>query len=1397
MSDLYVDGLPAGAYLTEAVKAATKQPVTGAERFWASQPLTWTSDARDVLQVEFSGYRMVNHVTFLTARFPHIATAEYWDPAVNDWKPLREQTDSVTPIDPAYSVAAQRERWEGGPVSHTVIDSYPAVISAMPDQVIGVTHPQHFGGAKHWVPVTWRVIPVYTRAVRIVLNRPGYLDNTQPWLPPTDKTRALVPYSLAVKGLQVGYRVYGETDIPDAFRASLEDFATSADLLGSRLSYRLKTYSPDAVSSDEEGLHWRCEPQPVNYAVVNFYTDVRDRSGEAQVIDRFFIDPLTVGPTLNLYYTNDDPDADFEADDSPLTYPTGRVNGVEPVVERDPATGEAKALNFTSAPGNIQIDNAHLQWDPARPWWVGLSARLETETGTHPWLAWSGNTIRQNARSIEFVAANGETHSVAIPASVAVGDDFTVTVLYRPDDPTPGTPTPEDGGYWAAESSVTIGIGAPDERRIRTRQFTPEAFGSSRPETLYLGAYSIGKVWRQATEPPAGVHHRWAPRPAQLYAEKVGPGGDVLKVGQIPKASSWTLSHPTTRPESVAPTGPYSARLDSTVGGSPTPIWAGLENIPCLDRKAMRLFYRVRTTTPTPGQTEAGLHINVYYYDAAGNLVNGTSGVTSNGYATAFPNDGEWHTVSNPITTIDGVHHMTLRLQAGTAYGSADLEVDVLGWTYSDPGVGPAPGSSVLPDPEIFGWTGDDLDERARDLWYDDEGQVHSWNSTTNTWEAGSHNVVVQAEAAALVLKGLVLKIDELPERGHIEGFLDDPDLFLLKSAAPGLALTKNALLRIHPTFWTGENLAAAVGGPGDRYEDAVWTPIPRDYTLRQGFLRFPPVKAKHFKFEFTNLVHMNFENLVPIRREVKLFPPALVEQHQRLILPDATDTQYRSIVAFGNEASYDYTKDAPGVRTMMDMITVGNYASAINRLRDISQNLVRQDSRTEAYVAKDPLTQKELADLGWVWSFTPWHIASSAPRWSVAAPHSYETVAVSHDSKVAFFVGIKRLQPYRVDYLTDDDTEVYEETFADATHIASWEGMEFTGDGISAFSNKASVTSKVLPSTRNVRGVQFATVQSDAVALLPDDGFVNPDLGQNWNAYGDASLTRLVGQGVLLSRGVMPETGGGGGIVSGAVFASTAGRIYAAARVTPQTANGGPVRLEIVSLATGSVIAAEERTISPGEEMVMMVGYEVGSANTRLTYGDLEDYTYGDLEEGTNGDNVYAPGTYGDLETDPIGGPVYVRFRQLGHSTDRILIERLSLFDVPVVWQFSVDGGTTWYDGMGVRNNPEAVLTFPEPGKELVWRALIFHNDAEISALSVRPWYGGLIGSLGRTADDFVGPNRSVIDDYPDTAEDPMWQQTHNPIPGWWYRRDVANPFSAAPNILVDGQVVMPEEEE
>lgn len=51
--------------------------------------------------------------------------------------------------------------------------------------------------------------------------------------------------------------------------------------------------------------YWLSKPNPSKFAIENLYLDITDSDGNAQVIDRILINPITLGPTFHVYYSND------------------------------------------------------------------------------------------------------------------------------------------------------------------------------------------------------------------------------------------------------------------------------------------------------------------------------------------------------------------------------------------------------------------------------------------------------------------------------------------------------------------------------------------------------------------------------------------------------------------------------------------------------------------------------------------------------------------------------------------------------------------------------------------------------------------------------------------------------------------------------------------------------------------------------------------------------------------------------------------------------------------------------------------------------------------------------------------------------------------------------------
>lgn len=1113
---LSADGIPLGALTGPLISAWREGASSKKDWYWSTPERAPNDPTRDIIEITFSTPRLVNNLSFSTAHFPHTVRGEYRDEDTGGWYPLRllagdTGSNNLQGRAESFWRLPEDRPSLGPPTEHIISDSAPARVGSQAQY--GFQHPQHFG-ADHWVPVNWRVHAVTTTRVRLVLVRNPY------GIPPADQNGAVAAYSMGIRDWQVGYRVNSRFDIPrngDVVTHE-SDFASSNDLLGSRVVYSMRESKPRNVTDGLDSTIWRSNPQPVNFAVVNFYADTRDALGAGQVVDRFFIDPTTVGAHVNLYYSNDEPDADYAASDEPLLYPISQPHGITSTPDFSTVRTSQRYIAFSRVYASfVDVDNSYLQFDPTKPWWLGmgLTAYGDTTDTDRPWLSFGQNTLRQNGAQIEFTTENGEKAVINLPESHRAGALFTIAVIWNPvaseDYPAGLTLVYRLGDLPAVQTTLAI-----------------KAFGS-RPSTISFGRY----------------------------------------------------------PDFNAP-GISGLRVRSAI---------------------------LKTKPPLA--------------------------------------------------------------------------------------------------PEMESFTQDPY------------------------------------------------------------GFVRTEDL-----ASAQDATTDNALLRMHPMFSDAtNNMAGLVGGPGDVYDQMVWQPMAQDYTLKKGFMHLPPTRAKYWKFEFTRLVPEHYESFVPINRSVKVFTSQTVDA-------------FRQIAGYG---AWTPKHAGPGVQTALDLNDASRYSDAVNTLRQASFIETGQTSPTEGLVVTALSQVGRAKDSGWVWSYQPWHMGSSAPRFITAQRHQYETVKVQHRSKVGFFAGLKTLRAYRVNYVADDDVKQYVEHFHDSLNIESSNGFVLGENHLTGSGFYSVAVSKTFASHRPVRALQFATTQTDSHQVLVDDGFVSDDLGEHWEVYGDAQLTRdPITREVFVNRGWYAKTYGqisqtpgtetygalegrlygeieggqpnglaGGGIRSEAYHPSSSGRLYGAAQITATKTLTAPVLVQLVATQGDIVLAETQVSLSGGETVKVFTGYTVGSNPTPLLYSGIEGTSYDTLNNSK----------YGDFESRPLASDVYVRVMQVGNTNDQFTVKRLSIFDDPIAWEFSVDGGATWYDAMDVRNDPNGVLTFPVAGTALKWRVRAFRPNATINALAIRPWYGGLLGSIPSHGGAHVdGPNRSVMDQFPTIETDPMWQQWSRPIPRSWY---------------------------
>lgn len=582
---------------------------------------------------------------------------------------------------------------------------------------------------------------------------------------------------------------------------------------------------------------------------------------------------------------------------------------------------------------------------------------------------------------------------------------------------------------------------------------------------------------------------------------------------------------------------------------------------------------------------------------------------------------------------------------------------------------------------------------------------------------------------------------------------------------------------------------------PEGFYRDLFWTPVPRDYTLQKGYMYLPPTKARFWKFEFTNLCPEPFETLLPVTRKVKVFPGDIVRTWVISLFTGQGQEQM-----------------PVGMKTHIDVNFSPKFTDSTMFIEQKSVAAITQARPTEAVVNSDLVSALTLAQNSFWFRFLNWQQGQYAPRFQKVGQHRYEEKEVAVAFKVGFFVGLKALQPYRLDFQADNNPEVYEDTFQDSRNIVpvgfTWNldpGYLWTGT-----SSDSSATSRPLVSNDDVTAVQFATIQTEPLQLVPDDDFRDPALvdydwldPDNWHVYGDAVLLyQAADNTVLIKRYSQPppkeiiHTPGmvqpmvnpvfesrpfqvpdedaaaatSGGIESGLISPSIAGRIWAAVRVTADTALTNPLYLQITN-KDGILLAEKRITLAQGQMAEEYVGYDIG--NFYQPPPPLKAYEPRGLNEPplhpvANGDpDVEIP-----VPPEPVvevsDSLVRIRLIQKGKSDDDFTLDTLSLFDEGILWEFSNNGGQTFYPARGIKNNDEGILVFPEPGNALVWRVRGVRPGMTVSNLKIRPWYTG--HKNVRANSTHRGPNVSTFDHFPPIQEDPAFNGWKKPIPRWWF---------------------------
>lgn len=1266
--------------------------------FWSTAPRQASDLAADVMQLNFRNPRLINSLYVETAHFPHAIQVQYQDPDDSLWKPMQL----------AHS---------GGDAGYLVTDSAPAVVNVHSNQA----HTQHYG-PHHWIPVTFALAPIETAAIRFRLTR-----NPKGTLP-RDTAGKLAAFSLGLRNVQVGYDIHSKADAPrygDPVYYTA-DFAETTDMLGSPVSFSLSQDAAINVIDGADSDYWRSEPMPVNFAVVNFYVDVRDENGDGQTIDRFNIDPLTVGVNTNIYWSNDVPDSSFEASDQPLTYPIAQLQGTSATPEQFPPHPTATQVAFSHVfPSFIDVDNHYLQWNPAKPFWIAfdINARFLYPDGntqdpnihysdlTHPIFSWGQNVLQSIPGAVRFVNSQNQEASIPFDPHHQLGSTWRVMLIYNTHDTADFykgvTLVYQLGEYPPVIETFAMAPFGVNPANLRICGYpdtnNPGIPGiSMRNMILKTTPATMADITTYLADSPNYVHR--APYEADdthttdnsilrmdppLANGETCPAGLVGGIGDIFDDIVWT---PVARD--------YALKR-------------GMLDLPPTNAK----FFKFEFTNLVPETYENFVPIRRSF-----KIFNTTT--VQNWQAVA----GAGTSRSSPVANVPGVASAQA-LTTGQYADAANLLTLMSAGDQHNPTT-----ALVANDPTVAGQIASSGWIWGYQPWHVGSNAPQFLQTTRHTYETVTVEHFTKVGFFVGIKSLQAFRLDYLVDNDtdqYIEQFTDDVHVasFDGVDVKPGLITSLGGFSEvISETFTSTSNVRALQYAT---QQSANFQVLPDDYfTATDNSPYWQAYGDAVIRPSYGSMaVHRGFYRLTYGDLEVDT--------------ADTAGTVGSVVDAFYSGISDVWTSQV-GTPTVLDGIVslpADSPYSLIETAPSAPLSLV--GSQVEVFSAGMPLPAAA-GDTG----------ITEALLQVVAADGTDSLIGIGISGAVLRF----RLRSSGVNSDTTlawDPTQMWWRIRHDGTSIY-W---ETSADG------NVWITQRTVDASTITWNLTETTIRLTAghTAVVADPGFwqvhsvnLGPREGGVYGTYGN-----LEGLDYSQLEGGQPGGHAGGGIRSSRITPLNGGQLYAAVRVTTDQTLRAPLRLSIVAVQTDQVLASASKMFYSGQTDFFDVGYVVGSAENPLTYGDIEGDTYGSLEVGD----------YGTYESTPITGDIYVRLDQTGGTADNWTVERFSLYDEPVSWAFSVDDGATWYEAFGVVNNPQGVLTFPTSGNKLKWRLRMYTVGASVSALSIRPWYEGLLRTRPtHTALSVLGPNRSVVDQYPPIESDPMWQAWDQPTPrSWW----------------------------
>lgn len=1301
-------------------------------RFWSSPARPLTYPLSEGIVINLAKPKKINYLSLDLPAFPHHFYFHWWDSKAQRWKEFKGPST--------------------GSIRIYIDGSTPAVVGTA-TAYQAKQHPSHYG-AGHWLHYDLDVVPVTTTKIRLEGNRNFGSRKGGP----KDQFGRPAKYSLGVRNLDFGWRVRTKKDVPRTPRdpdilTENQSFTQTLDIMGSPVELKMRE---NRASDLLRGSVWKSEPMPVPYAVVNFYVDARDKSGHPQVIDRFNLSPLHSGAHLNLYYSDQVPDADFGASDAPIVFPALRTAG-----EVDPKA-EKSGILFSNKISYLDLTNQAVQWNPSKPFWFALEFQPQWNSGDATphiifdtgalQLAWNGGIFQLNygggslyQQPFDF-GSNTRMHAI-------VSYDGQRLSFYMPETGAVANVTSSMLGM----TSSAIRLGA--------------ELGDSSAPVIYTGDYRLNALLvkqEPLTFQSADNGGLIVPKPVQSFL--AAPATYLSKPEYAPDDDGST-DNALVRfvPSFVVGTSADSPNPYGFVGG-PGTIFEDVVWTPVMRDYKMRAgmiqfmpvrakFFKFEFTNLTPEP-----------------------------YQTFVPITRKVKTFSQAATRPTASPQKTTQVaQSASSTGlTANADATIQTVRYADtPAITNPSDADVLPTEALT----------ARDLGVqnqlDQQGGLYRFDSwqpgaAAPRYTATSKHYYEEVEVGHSKKVAYFVGLSKL-EMFRVDYAADDDteqyiDLFDDTANIDPEYLTEKVIVGTtnwvpNPSFengTTGHTLyvnGTATGGAIATIADGLFgtnalrvsaTTLGATGTDRVGWqatYTTPDFDASVAysiyvkKVVGTATLRLNVEyyngSAAFISSDTTTFAPtASYARYSAILLPppNAASAKVFWWLENGGGAAVEYHFDGYQIENL--------------RLTDYVDGSL--DGGEWTGTANNSPSIREGVEI------RPW-------GWDGDRLITGDDVHTSTTTISRRFSSRRRVRG--VQYATQQSSAVQlgpDPDFAAPDLSAAWVPI---GDVVS-MEHSEDFTSTLGTAVKVLRSSALNTYAELRASYSTWGGIEASEDGDSLPVYGTLEGDRT-------------DVGYGGIKLRNPVQVSESGRVWAAARVYADHALQNPLSLQILS-ATGDVLAQKDQVVTPGKVVEWSVGYTVGETPTiAQTWADVMQRdpsptlpTYGGL-----GSLLWADLT--DVEVAQSRN-LSVQVIQRGAGEDTWYADNIALFEDPILWEFSNDDGATWWPALDIRNNPRGVLIFPNslsPSPDdptgLRWRVTGFRPGLHISALDIRPWYAETVFGIPRREPGVSGgPNIQPTDHYPPIEDDAYFKQWSDPIPQDWF-------FNYRQLLLLDRQLV------